>query len=157
MTEQDKLFTPNPANTPLLSLINSTQIQNASICNEIIKLSNTIVSLCTVSLVAFSFEPKNQNAYIKKKFKFIKKCSCSCECNEAIAEALCFSGFGGTYTVRLKDTLKISTNGTLSGPATLTNLFLVAVDNNIAIFSNALTPTLYYGIPTCKIASFIKS
>ena len=157
VTEQEELFTPNPANTPLLSLINSTQIQNASICNEIIKLSNTIVSLCTVSLVAFSFEPKNQNAYIKKKFKFIKKCSCSCECNEAIAEALCFSGFGGTYTVRLKDTLKISTNGTLSGPATLTNLFLVAVDNNIAIFSNALTPTLYYGIPTCKIASFIKS
>lgn len=157
VTEQEELFTPNPANTPLLSLINSTQIQNTSICNEIIKSSNTIVSLCAVSLIAFSFEPKNQNADVKKKFKFIKKRSCSCECNESIAEALYFSGFGGKYTVRLKDTLKISTNGTLSGPAILTNLFLVALDNNIAIFSNTLTPTLYYGIPTCKIASFIKS
>lgn len=152
--EQNNLFTPNPASTPLISLINLIQIQNASICNEIVKSSNIVTSLCAVSLIAFSFEPNNQNQDIKKTFKFIKKCSC--ECNEEIAEALCFSGFGGTYTLRLKDTFQISTNETLSKAATLTNLFLVAVDNNIAIFSDALTPTLYYGIPTCKISSFIK-
>lgn len=140
----------------LLSL-NDTALNNISICDELARTDTGVVSLCSVSLITFLFTPtayENQNQALKEQFKLVKNCSCSCECGNAMAEALCFSGLGGTYTVVIQDAL---VTGSVA-LASLTGLILVAVDCNMAIFSDNLeNPTKYYGIPTCRIAKILRT
>lgn len=153
LAKSTNLFTSDTT-IQLLSL-NDTALNNISICDELARTDIGVVSLCAVSLITFLFTPAvtygNKNVALKEEFKYIKNCSCSCECGNAMAEALCFSGLGGTYTVVIQDTL---VSGSVS-LACLEGLILVAVDCNIAIFSDNLSkPSKYYGIPTCRIAKF---
>lgn len=150
------LFTDDTTNQ--LLTLDDTALNNISICDELVRANTGVVSLCAVSLITFLFTPTetygNQNLALKEEFKYVKKCSCLCECGNAMAEALCFSGFGGTYTVVIEDALVAGSVAL----ASLTGLVLVAVDCNMAIFSdNLTTPTKYYGIPTCRIAKFLRT
>lgn len=151
----ENLFTSDTT-IQLLSL-NDTALNNISICDELARTDTGVVSLCSVSLITFLFTPtayENQNQALKEQFKLVKNCSCSCECGNAMAEALCFSGLGGTYTVVIQDAL---VTGSVA-LASLTGLILVAVDCNMAIFSDNLeNPTKYYGIPTCRIAKILRT
>ncbi len=148
---------------PLLSLTNADAIQNLSICDQFIKYGTRVVSMCAISIISFKFvNPNaptvaiNNNADLKKNFKYVKNCNCSCDCSDGISEALCFSGLGNKYDLRLQDVLIKKDDDTLSAPAIIREVALVAVDNNIAIFvDTTLANTIaYYSIPTCKIAVF---
>lgn len=140
--------------TSQLLALDDTALNNISICDALARTNAGVVSLCAVSLITFLFTPTpNVNAALKQEFYFNKNCacSCSCECGNAMAEALCFSGLGGTYEVVIQDAQ--FEGATVITP--LAGLILVAVDCNMAIFSDNLTgPTKYYGIPTCRIAKF---
>lgn len=139
----------------LITLANKTTIGNICVSDQIVTTNaGEVVSLCSVSIVAFTNSLTTFKQSIKETFKYVGKCSCSCECGNAIAEALCVYGLGRTYTVVIQDALVAGSVAL----ATLTGLILVAVDNNIAIFSDNLTaPTKYYGIPTCRIEKFIRT
>ena len=156
LATSENLFTDDTS-IQLLSL-NDTALNNISICDELVRANTGVVSLCAVSLITFLFTQTetfgNQNQALKEEFKYVKNCSCSCECGNAMAEALCFSGLGGTYTIVIQDSL---VTGEL-GLASLEGLVLVSVDCNMAIFSDDLeNPTKYYGIPTCRIAKILRT
>lgn len=161
------LFAEDTVNQ-LLSL-SSTDLNNISLCDGLVRTNSGVVSLCAISLITALFtstnpdtsvdEALNQNLALKEQFNFNNQCGCgcgnSCECGKDMAQALCYSGLGGTYTVVIEDTL---TAGSTVSLASIPNLVLVALDCNIAIFSDSLTePTQYYGIPTCKIARFVRT
>lgn len=151
---QNQLSSTNVYN--LLSLT-ASDIQNISICGDIVNTNEGIVSLCAISLIVFTFDGTDQNLAIKAAFKNgcngSCECNCSCECGKSIAKALCINGLGGTYSITIQDVINI----VALTPANLTNLSLVALDCNIAIFTNGANPFLYYAIPTCKIAEFLKA
>ena len=154
------LFAPDTTNQ--LLTLDDTALNNISLCDELVRTNTGVVSLCSVSLITFLFTPAttygNQNLALKEEFNFNSQCGCgcgsSCECGKAMAQALCYSGLGGTYTVVIEDALVAGSIAL----ASLTGLVLVTVDCNMAIFSNDLTtPTKYYGIPTCRIAKFLRT
>lgn len=137
----------------LISLATIEEIQNLSICESVIKSNNTVVSMCVMNIIRFKFiNTPNNDADLKKNFKFYNDCSCSC--GNGMAEALCFAGFSNLYDLRLNDVLVESDGTILTYPATLRNLSLVAFDNNIAIFSNGEPDDdrAYFAIPTCSIS-----
>ncbi len=149
-TSQENLFSENA-----LNLLNLTdiEIQDSSICGDMISTNEGIVSLCSISIVVFDFSEVNQNLAIKSAFKNDCSCNCSCECGKSIAKALCINGLGGSYDVIIQDSIDIDTLTF----TTLYDVYLVAVDCNIAIFADSQTqPIIYYAIPTCKIAKFKK-
>lgn len=133
----------------LISLANATAISNMCVSDQVVSTNaGEVVSLCSISVITFTNSLADFKQGIKEIFKYVRKCSCSCECGNAIAEALCVYGLGNNYNIVVQDAI-IGT-----GLATLSNLKLVAVDNNIAIFEDA---TGYYGIPTCRIAKFTRA
>lgn len=160
---QGDLLGENPLK--LINLIDE-DLQNSSICGDIINTNEGIVSLCAISIIAFAFDPQDdQNLAIKLAFKHDCSCSCncSCECGKSIANALCVNGLGGLYDIVIQDAIKIDTsdstdtNTDTNTLATLEHVYLVATDCNIAIFSDIQgDSTVYYAVPTCKIAKFMR-
>ncbi len=147
------LFVTNDA-TQLLSLA-EVALSNMSICNDTVRTSDGVVSLCAISLLTFVFTPADQNKIIKETFNLNGNCGCgyggSCECGKSMAQALCYSGIGVNYNVTLQDVMTAGSDAL----TVLESIELVAFDANMAIFSQGTgDSTEYYGIPTCRIARF---
>ncbi|MCR8744604.1 hypothetical protein [Romboutsia lituseburensis] len=153
----------------LLQIQNNNDIQTTSITNDVIKLPNvSTVSLCSISVIKFLFETVesagttigvNVDSNFRKEFFYTPKCGCCCDCADGVAQSLYFTGLGLKYSVTLENTFDSDTSkgllqgilGTEKNPA-----ILIAIDCDMAIFSSKIdNETVYYGVPTCKIAKFI--
>lgn len=153
---------------PLLTLTNP-QIQTLSITDDIVRSVSPqpfIVSICAMSVIKFTFTDGNtvginNDNELRKEFFYTPKCKCCCDCGDGIAQSLYLNGLGQTVVVTVQDTILVNTDNTLDdillgcvGCVGGIQPTLVAVDSLIAILSVTLSTggTIYFGIPTCKIA-----
>ncbi len=147
----------------LLSIDTNPKIQITTITNDIVRAGILgTVSLCSISIIKFKFQLAeadgvNEDANLRKEFFYTQKCKCCCDCGNGVGQALYLNGLGAKYTITIQDTL----NGAVIKQGTLGDnqdqVTLIAVDNDIAVFSSLIgTTTVYYGVPTCRIAKFIQ-
>ncbi|RDY24986.1 hypothetical protein CHF27_001945 [Romboutsia maritimum] len=141
--------------TGSLMSVSSPNIPLISITPDLIKLNNDRVSLCSISVILFSFaNGASDDINLKKEFFYTPQCKCCCDCGPGVAQALYLNGLGLDYTIFLQDTLMQATDKTIS-IASLSPIKLIAIDKDIAIFSTTISNEItYFGIPTCKIAKF---
>ncbi len=146
---------------PILALDDGTNpsIKNVYLSNDIIRTNLTTVSLCGISVVKFTFIDDtptivNNDPELRRTFVYSYNCNskCCCNCSNGIAQSLSYGMLGSSYNVYIKDTLTF--NGTLS-TGVLTGVTVVAISNDVAIFSTGSDDTtVYYGVPTCNILKF---
>ena len=143
----------------LLSIPSNDIIQVTSITDDVLKVPNEgAVSICSISLIKFkftNFDSCELNTDLRKDFFYTPKCKCgcNCDCGDGMAQALYLNGLGLLYTITLQDTLNQATTPMLS-QGTLENVKLIAIDSSIAIFTSNTDPSVYVGVPTCRIAKF---
>lgn len=146
-----------------LLFLDEESLKNMFLSDDVIKSLDNTVSLCSVNVIEFTFEKggvlsENDNN-LKKDFVSSNECKKCCDCSYGINQALNFGMIGTEYVVYIKDSITFDpgylTFGTVGD--SLNKVKLVAVSDNIAIFSSLLSgETVYYAVPLCSISKLEK-
>lgn len=153
------IVTLTDCSNSIMSVPDTTNIHLLSITQDLVKLNQERVSLCSISIIKFTFSNgANDDINLKKEFFYTPQCKCCCDCGPGISQALYLNGLGLNYTIYLQDALMQASDNSISIArlsSASPNIGLVALDKDIAIFSITISNKVtYFGIPTCKISAF---